>query len=193
MTAGMAYLGSAHSAHRLIRMVGSGLLLGLLAVGSVRASVEFPKAVRCANTQGFHDGDTFVCVPDGNDDKAFAVRIAGADAPETGQAHWRAARRHLRELLADGATASCYKQDQYKRQVCRVQTALGKDVSLELIEAGHAWHAVAFVHEQSAAEVRRFSEAEAFAKAQERGLWAEPDPMAPWVCRAIRKQRRRCR
>lgn len=158
-----------------------------------QAQPHTPWKVECVATRGFHDGDTFACVPGGADPKVFVVRVAGADAPETGQAHWRAARHQLRTLLGGGATVSCYKTDRYGREICRVQTPEGTDAALALVASGAAWHSVAYVNEQSSAEAERYRVAEAQARTSQRGLWSETDPMPPWKCRSIRKKRQRCR
>lgn len=165
---------------------------GSAASDTARAS---PQAVVCATTKGFHDGDTFACVASTTTGPAepFVVRVAGLDAPETGQAYWRTSRDRLRELAGPGTTVSCYKEDRYHREVCRVRTASGNDVVATLLQEGLAWHSVEYAHEQTAEERERYAAAERDAKAKHLGLWQEPNPQPPWECRRARLQHTRCR
>lgn len=102
----------------------------------------------CLDTSGFHDGDTLTCVSS-SERCTFVVRFAGIDAPETGQANWRVARDKLREIATPGTVAECYKTDQYGRQVCRLKSPLGDDLTETMIREGLAWHAVRFASEQT--------------------------------------------
>ena len=58
----------------------------------------------------------------------------------------------------------------------------GKSVNLELVEAGLAWW-----YEQYAPDDRQLAEAEAEARAVNRGLWADPDAVPPWEWRRGKK------
>lgn len=153
------------------------LALALLAPALAGASVV------CSETRGFHDGDTFACVS--RDGETFVVRVAGLDAPETGQGFWRVSRDRLRELAAAGTAVDCYKTDRYGRQVCRVRRPSG-DVVEQLIHEGLAWHSVKYADEQTAEERQRYAAAEAAARVARRGLWSEPDPQEPHECRRER-------
>lgn len=145
----------------------------------------------CNQVTGFHDGDTLTCISDSRG--PFVVRFAGIDAPETGQAYWRLSRDKLREAAGPGTVASCYKQDQYGRQVCRLKSSEAKDLADAMLAEGLAWHSVRFADEQTAEERERYARLEAEAKAGRRGLWAEITPMPPGECRQLRKKRQKCR
>ncbi len=146
--------------------------------------------VTCLETKGFHDGDTLTCVTDSG---TFVVRVAGLDAPETGQAYWRASRDELRRLAVVGTRAGCYKRDDYGREVCRLHAPDGRDIVEALIDDGLAWYSKRYADEQTVSERLQYSNQEAQARAEKRGLWAEPDPMPPWECRLLRRQRQKCR
>lgn len=145
----------------------------------------------CLQVKGFHDGDTLTCVSDSQG--PFVIRFAGIDAPETGQAYWRVSREKLREAAGPGTAASCYKQDQYGRQVCRLKSSSGKDLADTMLAEGLAWHAVRFAEEQTSEERERYARLEAEAKASRRGLWVEPNPMPPGECRQLRRKHQKCR
>lgn len=171
-------------------------VLLLLAPVLARATVDtskLPFTVRCEQTRGHHDGDTFACVSHETDLQSFVVRFAGVDAPETGQAHWRASREMLRKLAAPGAKVSCYKKDIFQRFVCRVQTPNGQDAADEMLLAGLAWHSVEYAREQTPSERARYAELEVKARNARRGLFAEPDPQRPSECRRAKKQHVACR
>lgn len=169
------------------------LLALLLSLGGLAAAMadEAPVGrVTCEKPKSVHDGDTFRCISEGRD---FPVRVAGIDAPETGQAFWRVARDLLRSQLAQGAVVDCYKADvKYKRQVCRVVGPDGHDIALELVKTGLAWHTVKYRHEQTSAEQDAYVFAEDTARARKFGLWSLPDPQEPSLCRALRKQGQKC-
>ena len=110
------------------------------------------------------------------------------DTPETGQAFWKSARRELARLVENQlVTVHCYKKS-HDRDVCKVFAGKERvDVGLEMVRQGMAWYAFQFAHEQSASERDAYKAAEAHARQERLGLWAEPDPMPPWECRKIRR------
>jgi endonuclease YncB( thermonuclease family) len=153
-----------------------------LAVTADRPAVS----LRCAETRGHHDGDTFTCVPESGD-QVFIVRVASIDAPETGQAYWRAARARLRELAAPGSTVACYKVDRFQRQVCRLKTTDGRDVADVMLSEGLAWYPEDFSAEDVPSDRERYRRLQREAQAAKRGLWVVPDPMPPKECRQRRR------
>ena len=54
----------------------------------------------------------------------------------------------------------------------------GRSINLELVEAGLAWW-----YEKYAPDDTPLAEAEAKARAEKRGLWADPDAVPPWKWR----------
>ncbi len=127
------------------------------------------------------DGDTFVVL---RDSREVTVRLYGADAPEKKQKLGSAATRFL-------ATAALGKQvwltirakDRYGRTVADIRLPDGRRLGLELVLAGMArWY------RQYAPEDRELANAEAEARAARRGLWREPDSVAPWRFRALPRE-----
>lgn len=170
-------------------------LLACLTVlnSSVRAEEGTRASLRCTETRGHHDGDTFACVPSEEGAEPFVVRFASIDAPETGQAFWRTSRSRLRELAGPGAQLDCYKTDRYARAVCRVRTPDGDDAAAIMIREGLAWYAVSYAREDSPQARLLYASLEAEARQAHRGIWTGVDPMPPWDCRRARRQRQRCR
>lgn len=87
------------------------------------------------------------------------VRLGGIDAPERGQAFGQVSRRHLGELVhGRQVTVDWHKRDRYGRLVGRVLVD-DQDANLAQIEAGLAWHYVAYAAEQAPDDRKAYSEA----------------------------------
>jgi endonuclease YncB( thermonuclease family) len=70
--------------------------------------------------------------------------------------------------------------------VCHARIGL-QDIQEALIAEGYAWYAFQFAHELDADQAVRYREAEQRARSQRLGLWQEPEPMPPWVCRKYKR------
>jgi endonuclease YncB( thermonuclease family) len=127
------------------------------------------------------DGDTMTILDGAK--VQHKVRIAGIDAPEKKQAYGNASRDYLASLVFErDIEARCYKRDRYGREVCRIYEGL-RDVGLEQVRAGMAWHFKEYQHEQTTPERLTYRDEEEAAKAAKRGLWKEPKPVPPWEWR----------
>ena len=71
-------------------------------------------------------------------------------------------------------------RDRNGREVARVHVD-GRDLSLELLRAGFAWHYRRYSRESSLARLQ------AEARAARRGLWADARPVPPWEWRRQRR------
>jgi len=78
--------------------------------------------------------------------------------------------------------ARCHKKDRYGREVCAVYVTR-RDVGLEQIRTGMAWHYKAYQHEQPMQERLVYRDEEDAAKAARRGLWNDAKPVPPWEWR----------
>jgi methylphosphotriester-DNA--protein-cysteine methyltransferase len=81
------------------------------------------------------------------------------------------------------------KVDKYGRTVGKVFVD-GKDVNIEQIKAGLAWHYKKYADEQPAADRVTYAQAEAEARAAKRGLWQDPNPTPPSEFRVEAKEER---
>lgn len=121
------------------------------------------------------DGDTLDVTTSANG--IVRLRLEGIDSPESGQPFGQAARNFTRQLAFDQlVTVRVLDRDQYDRLVVRV-ISRGKDVSVELLQAGLAWHYTQYSSDATLAA------AEQDARRARRGLWVEPNPVPPWVAR----------
>ena len=129
---------------------------------------------------GVSDGDTISIMEYG---KAIKIRLEGIDCPELGQDFGTRARRLTSEIVFGKIVeAKEYNRDAYGRIVARIYID-GKDLSLELVKAGLAWHLKKYSSDPI------LEEAEDQARKRKIGLWLMPNPVPPWEYR--RQHRRR--
>lgn len=124
------------------------------------------------------DGDTVLFRADRQ--RPFSLRLAGIDAPESGQPHGAAATRAL-GALTEGRRVSVelVAVDRYQRRVGTL-AADGRDLSAELVRRGDAWATRYYAD-------RVLLGLETRARSAGRGLWAQPDPIPPWRWRKAQK------
>ena len=121
------------------------------------------------------DGDTLEVMRDG---RAVRVRLAGIDAPETGQPWSRRARSRLAELVFHRDVAvSVLDVDRYGRDVVDVKTSDGRRVNDVLVAEGLAWFYRAY------SDDRELERLETEARSMRRGVWSDGSPTPPWVWR----------
>jgi endonuclease YncB( thermonuclease family) len=121
------------------------------------------------------DGDTIQVARRGGE--VVTVRLAEIDCPEAGQAFGRVALLFTRQLIFDKTvTVKVGSLDRNGRAVAHVALD-GRDVGLQLIQAGLAWHYTDFSSDAALAA------AEKAARSGRRGLWIDANPTPPWVAR----------
>ena len=121
---------------------------------------------------GVHDGDTLTCLDESNQQQK--VRLAEIDAPEIGQDYGKVSREVLAEMVF-GKTVDVTEEgkDRYGRWIGHLSLG-GVDVNRQMVASGNAWHYVDYSRDTS------LSALEAQARSQRLGLWAQPNPVAPW-------------
>ncbi len=129
-----------------------------------------------------HDGDTLTLLVDRRQVK---VRLAEIDAPELGQPFGTRSRQSLGDLCArKPAVVDDRGLDRYGRTLGRVRCA-GVDANAEQVRRGWAWVFVRYAPKNSP-----LYSVEAEARAEKRGLWADPEPVPPWEWRRAKKEKR---
>ena len=121
---------------------------------------------------GITDGDTFTGLT--ADYKQVTCRIFGIDAPERRQAFSNRAKQKLSDLIFGKQVKIKIQGRHFKRAVVWVYTPDGKDVALEMLRAGLAWH-----YKQFSKDVE-YAELEDAARQRKIGLWADKNPIEPW-------------
>ncbi|TAG49826.1 MAG: thermonuclease family protein [Betaproteobacteria bacterium] len=127
---------------------------------------------------GVSDGDTITLLDASR--TQHKIRLAGIDAPESGQAFGNRAKQALSDcVFGQTATTEGSKIDKYGRTVAKVIVG-GVDCNLRQIELGFAWHYKKYENEQAPLDRRAYASAEKVARAARAGLWVDPRPTSPW-------------
>jgi micrococcal nuclease len=119
------------------------------------------------------DGDTIDIL---TNSVKLRIRFDGVDCPESGQTAGADARDFTTRLLKDKIVTVRLLGAHENRIIGRVFVD-GRDVSMELVRAGMAWHYMSFSKDKVLAELEKD------ARARKMGLWRNPDPMPPWEYR----------
>ena len=124
---------------------------------------------------GVHDGDTITCITP--DKEQVKIRLDAIDAPELGQPFGQASKKALSEkVFGKDVVVVPKKKDKYGRTIGHVMVN-GRDVNLEMLEEGMAWHYEQYDHN------KRLREAEQGARVVKKGLWADEHAVPPWEYR----------
>ena len=111
------------------------------------------------------------------------VRLYGVDCPELKQPGGIEARGMARRLAhGRGLLIEPKGRDRYWRTIGRVFLLSGNTLSRELVKAGKCWW-----YRKYAPDDQYLKELEKEAKADKRGIWADPNPIPPWKWRKKRR------
>lgn len=98
------------------------------------------------------------------------IRLDGIDAPERGQALGEKLKQSLRDLVyGKTVEVETHNSDRYGRRVGKVLLQ-GRDVNLEQVTRGLAWHYRAYAHEQTPQDQKQCAAAEDTAREAKIGL-----------------------
>ena len=156
------------------------VFLGLVFIALAAAAVMLHSAP---------DGDTLavLSVHDGDslrlsraDGQGMVVRLYGVDCPELGQPYGDAARELTRRMVGRRVTVRRTGGKSWRREVAVVLLHDGRSLQSALVEAGMAWVDDRFCRR---AECDDWRQAQAWARAARRGLWADASPVPPWQWR----------
>src|SRR2546421_3171356 len=137
------------------------------------------------------DGDTVTVLDAMN--TQHRIRLQGIDAPESHQAFGTQSKKNLSDLIFDKEVTVVYdKIDQYGRLVGKIIFA-GRDINLEQVKAGMAWHYKQFEREQSPEDRELYAQAEDQARSARRGLWVDANPIEPGEFRRDERREREAR
>jgi len=124
-----------------------------------------------------HDGDTITVLD--KDNKKTHIRLQGIDAPELKQEFGSVSQQNLSRLvLGKQVTIVWTKLDKYRRTVGTIMLD-GRDVNIEQVKAGLAWHFKKYEDEQKPDDRITYAAAELDARAAKLGLWKDPNPTPP--------------
>ena len=154
------------------------LILLLILIPSICLSDITGKVVKVS------DGDTIWVL---DPKKKVKVRLLGIDAPEIKQAFGKESKMILIRLIEkQNVIVVGNNKDRYGRLIGKVLLD-DRDINLEMIKAGAAWHYKKYQTDQLKADRILYSIQEQLAQKTKRGLWKKSDPLAPWQWRAKRQ------
>ena len=120
------------------------------------------------------DGDTLTLLAGKRQHK---VRLAQIDAPEKTQPYGQRAKLSLSELsYRREARIEVEAEDKYGRTVGTVWID-GRNINLEQVRRGMAWVYTQYSHSSELLQIQQE------ARAAQRGLWADSNPVPPWEYR----------
>lgn len=135
------------------------------------------------------DGDTITLLL--QDKTSHKIRLSSIDAPESshtnksvgriGQPFSSNSKRYLASLVKGiEATARCFEQDRYGRSVCEVFVG-SVSANQAMVRSGYAWantdNGGRYLRDKTLPGLQ------AQARADGMGLWADSNPIPPWVWR----------
>lgn len=127
-----------------------------------------------------NDGDTIVVLHPDKTEKT--LRLAEVDCPESDQPFGNAAKYFTsHQVLNKEVDYWTTDTDRYGRTIAKVFYDDGKYLSAEIISNGYGWWYYWYSTDT------RLKELETEAKNDERGLWVESKPVAPWEWRKTLK------
>ena len=140
------------------------------------------------------DGDT-IDVLDGNN-KKLRIRLLGIDTPESEQPFGHESSTHLKKILNGKSVIIISKPNKnkpytlgyYNRVIGKV-ILHGRDINLEMIEKGMAWHFKKYKKNQPIEDRYSYNNAENEAQEKKIGLWSDQNPLPPWKWRKLDKKR----
>jgi endonuclease YncB( thermonuclease family) len=134
------------------------------------------------------DGDTIAVLD--KDNKTHKIRFQGIDAPESKQDFGQVSKENLSKMVFGKQVTVIYsKLDKYGRVVGKVLLD-GRDINIEQIKAGLAWHYKKYEDEQPPEDRITYAEAERQARAARLGLWKDANPTPPGDWRVAVKEER---
>ena len=137
------------------------------------------------------DGDT-TDVLDGNNQK-LRIRLLGIDSPESEQPFGYESSLYLKKILNGKSVKIISKPDKnkpytlgfFKRVIGKVMLN-DRDINLEMIEKGMAWHFKKYKKSQPIKDRSSYNNAENEARKKKFGLWSIKNPLPPWKWRKIK-------
>ncbi|EMR04778.1 thermonuclease family protein [Cesiribacter andamanensis] len=119
------------------------------------------------------DGDSFYMVQDNG--RRIRIRLSGIDSPEDDQAYSQEAKAYLISLLEGKEILMTPNGSDKLGRPVAVISVEGKNIAEEMVRSGFAWHYKKYSNDPV------LDQLEAEARAEKRGLWKDPAPIAPWI------------
>ena len=147
------------------------LLVGLILVPSVRS-----EDLMTAHVISVTDGDNLTVLEP--DNRQVLIRLYGLDCPELEQPFGTQAKEFTsNQCFGKLIMYRMVGLDKFDRTIAIVHLEDGRELNLELLKAGLAWHL------KRSSDRQDYADAEQAARKAGIGLWADKDPTPPWEWR----------
>ena len=114
-----------------------------------------------------------------NLNRPVRVKLLGVDAPEMNQAFGDVAKKHLADLVLDKSVLVEYSGISADNSLTGRVLLNDADIGAQMIRDGAAWFDTN-TNRLSATDRDVYQQSEQAARNERRGLWHEPNPIAPW-------------
>jgi len=148
-------------------------------------TVPDSKDSQAATLVEVEDGDTIRVMLN---DSPYTVSLYGIDTPERTQTHGVQAMQAIARLINSRTISlQIYDKDTATHRCLAVVSAGQKNINELLVKGGHAWVKKEHCYESFCRDWLSYQQ-----KAAEggKGLWSYPEPIAPWVWRAMPPEQR---
>ncbi len=152
--------------------------INLLYFVIITAALNLSAATFTGTCIRISDGDSIAILVH---NKVVEIELDGIDCPEISQDFGKEAKDFTSsKIFKKKVTVHIKSYDSIGRVVGRVLVD-DKDLSLELIKEGLAWY------DKQYGSDKVLKKEQKKAKKRKKGLWSEPNPVAPWVYRKTQK------
>ena len=149
------------------RYVMTGLVLALVAACPALSWADF-----LARVVTVHEGDRLTIRHDGRNETIY---IKDIDCPELKQAYGKQAKHAIAAYVGSrDVMVRALKRGRNGLGAAEILLQDGRNVGHELLKEGLAWARPEKGQDQSLEDM------EQLAKAERKGLWSDPNPVAPW-------------
>jgi len=149
------------------RYVMTGLVLALVAACPALSWADF-----LARVVTVHEGDRLTIRHDGRNETIY---IKDIDCPELKQAYGKQAKHAIAAYVGSrDVMVRALKRGRNGLGTAEILLQDGRNVGHELLKEGLAWARPEKGQDQSLEDM------EQLAKAERKGLWSDPNPVAPW-------------
>jgi micrococcal nuclease len=158
------------------------VLILFILTAPMLAATALSDDLMTARVVGVADGDNITVLTPLN--KQIMIRLYGIDCPAEEQAFGVQAKQFT--------SGQCFGMtiqyrlmgiDRFDRTIAIVFLEDGRELNLEILKAGFAWHYERYAKRQE------YVDAEAEARKAGVGLWADPNPTPPWNWRQEKRKK----
>ena len=163
-----------------MRFISASIILLVISLVPVRIATS--NGLIKAQVIGVSSGDSITVIEPGN--IQVKLLLYGIDCPEKDQAFGKEATQFTSDqCIGKSIRYKLMGIDRYGRTIAVIYLDDDRELNLEIIKAGYAWH-----YKRYAARPD-YADAEKKARKAGLGLWADPNPTPPWEWRQERRQK----